>query len=153
VSGGTKAVSQTQKQQMVVMLGGLLLAFGFIVYKLPHNLTVGRALDVAGTLGHMKVIDFSLDLGKRYTFWSGIIGGLCLQLAYFGPDRPQVRRSLGGRSIREGRLGLLYNGLLKIPMQFVILMVGIMVFVFYQLERPPLYFHQGELERAYSSPQ
>ncbi len=148
VAGGTRAVSQTQRQQMVVMLGGMVVAFVVIVHKLPAELSFRHAVSLAGTLGKMNVVDFSPDLGNRYTFWSGLAGGGFLAMAYFGTDQSQVQRYLSGRSVTESRLGLLFNGLLKVPMQFLILFVGVMVFVFYQFNQPPLFFNESELARV-----
>jgi solute:Na+ symporter, SSS family len=143
VIGGTKAVSQTQKQQMAVMLGGMIVAGIMVVRMLPQEVSFGDAVEVAGKMGRMNVVDFSLDFTDRYNFWSGITGGFFLALSYFGTDQSQVARYLGGRSVAESRLGLLFNGLLKIPMQFLILFVGVMVFVFYQFHQPPLFFNQA----------
>jgi SSS family transporter len=151
VLGGTKAVSQTQKQQMVVMLAGMVLAAVVIVSQLPRTVSLGGAVDVAGALGRMNVVDFELDLENRYNFWSGITGGLFLALSYFGTDQSQVGRYLTGRSITESRLGLLFNGVLKIPMQFGILFVGVLVFAFYQFNTPPLFFNEPLHERARAS--
>ncbi len=148
VAGGTRAVSQTQKQQMVVMLGGMVVAFVVIVHKLPADLSFRHAVSLAGTLGKMNVVDFSPALGNRYTFWSGLAGGGFLAMAYFGTDQSQVQRYLSGKSVTESRLGLLFNGLLKVPMQFLILFVGVMVFVFYQFNQPPLFFNESELARV-----
>ncbi|SIT93860.1 sodium:solute symporter [Pontibacter indicus] len=156
VSGGTKAVSVTQKQQMAVMMGGMLIA-GFMVVKyLPENVSFGDAVAVAGKMGKMNVVDFSWDWETswydRYNFWSGITGGLFLSLSYFGTDQSQVARYLGGRSVAESRLGLLFNGLLKIPMQFIILFIGVMVFVFYQFNQPPLFFNEAAKNKVYATP-
>ena len=148
VSGGTRAVSQTQTYQMIIILSGMAMAFLFVLRALPHDVSFGDALHVAGTLGKMKVVDFSARLDTRYTFWSGMTGGLFVALAYFGTDQSQVQRYLSGSSLGESRLGLLFNGLIKIPMQFGILLVGIMVFVFYQFHAPPIFFHTAELARA-----
>ena len=152
VAGGTRAVSQTQKQQMVVMLGGMAVAFVVIVHRLPPELTFGRALAVAGTFGKMNAVDVSGGLGNRYTVWSGLLGGGFLALSYFGTDQSQVQRYLSARSIAASRLGLLFNGLVKIPMQLLILLVGVMVFVFYQVNAPPLFFNQAELGRVARTP-
>jgi SSS family solute:Na+ symporter len=152
VLGGTRAVSQTQKHQMVVMLGGMVVAFVVVVLRLPPELSLGRAVRVAGVLGKMNVVDFSARVDSRYTFWSGITGGFFLALSYFGTDQSQVQRYLSGRSITESRLGLLFNGLFKIPMQFLILFVGVMVFVFHQTERPPVFFNQPALAAVRQSP-
>jgi solute:Na+ symporter, SSS family len=143
VTGGTQAVAQTQKQQMVVMLGGMLVAAVVIIRRLPAHVSLGEAVDIAGAFGRMNVVSFDFNLQDRYNFWSGITGGLFLALSYFGTDQSQVGRYLTGRSITESRLGLLFNGVLKIPMQFLILFVGILVFVFYQFTPPPLLFNDS----------
>jgi Na+/proline symporter len=152
VSGGTRAVSQTQKHQMVVMLGGMVVAFVVVVMRLPPQISLGRAVGLAGTLGKMNVVDFSPRFDSRYTFWSGITGGFFLAMSYFGTDQSQVQRYLSGRSITESRLGLLFNGLFKVPMQFLILFVGVMVFVFHQFQPPPIFFNQAALDAARRSP-
>jgi len=152
VAGGTRAVSQTQKHQMVVMLGGMAVAFVVVVNRLPPGLSFGRAVGVAGLIGKMNIVDFSPGLGSRYTFWSGITGGFFLALSYFGTDQSQVQRYLSGRSITESRLGLLFNGLLKIPMQFLILFVGVMVFVFHQFNPSPVFFNAATLAAVRASP-
>ena len=141
VSGGTKAVSITQKQQMAVIFTGMFIAFFLIISYLPDGITFSKALDIAGASGKMKVLDFSFNLDNRYTFWSGIIGGSFLALSYFGTDQSQVQRYLSGKSVRESQLGMIFNGLLKVPMQFFILLVGVMVFVFYQFNASPLNFN------------
>lgn len=141
VSGGTKAVSITQKQQMAVIFGGLFIAFLIILNYLPLDVTFSNALEIAGASGKMEILDFSFNLENRYTFWSGIIGGSFLALSYFGTDQSQVQRYLSGRSVRESQMGLIMNGLLKIPMQFFILLIGVMVFVFYQFNSSPLNFN------------
>lgn len=141
VSGGTKAVNVTQKQQMAVIFLGMFVAFYLIVSYLPDGITFSKALKIAGASGKMEVLDFSFNLDNRYTFWSGIIGGSFLALSYFGTDQSQVQRYLSGKSVREMQLGLVFNGLLKVPMQFFILLVGVMVFVFYQFNAAPLNFN------------
>jgi len=141
VSGGTKAVSVTQKHQMAVIFAGMFIAFYLILSYLPEDITFTKALDIAGASGKMDVLDFSFDFDNRYTFWSGIIGGSFLALSYFGTDQSQVQRYLSGKSIKEMQLGLLFNGFLKVPMQFFILLVGVMVFVFYQFNPTPLNFN------------
>ena len=141
VSGGTKAVSVTQKQQMFVIMTGMFIAFFLILSYLPNGVNFSEALDIAGTTGKMQVLDFSFNLENRYTFWSGIIGGSFLALSYFGTDQSQVQRYLSGKSIKQSQLGLLFNGLLKVPMQFFILLVGVMVFVFYQFHQSPVHFN------------
>ncbi|GAL62591.1 sodium:solute symporter [Algibacter lectus] len=146
VSGGTRAVNVTQKHQMVIIFVGMLVAFFLIVSKLPQDITFSKALDIAGASGKMEVLDFSFNLNNRYTFWSGIIGGTFLMLSYFGTDQSQVQRYLSGKSVKEMQLGLIFNGLLKIPMQFFILFVGIMVFVFYQFNEAPVNFNPTATE-------
>ncbi|MEW7291791.1 sodium:solute symporter [Aquimarina sp. 2304DJ70-9] len=146
VSGGTKAVNITQKQQMAVIFTGMFIAFFLIISYLPEGITFSKALDIAGASGKMEVLDFSFNLDNRYTFWSGIIGGSFLALSYFGTDQSQVQRYLSGKSIKESQLGLLFNGLLKVPMQFFILLVGVMVFVFYQFNPSPLNFNPKAAE-------
>ncbi|WP_296635569.1 sodium:solute symporter [Polaribacter sp.] len=141
VSGGTKAVNVTQKQQMIIIFFGMLVAFFMIMSQLPENITFSKALDIAGASGKMEVLDFSFDLNNRYTVWTGILGGTFLMLSYFGTDQSQVQRYLSGKSVRESQLGLIFNGLLKVPMQFFILLVGVMVFVFYQFNAAPLNFN------------
>jgi len=151
VSGGTKAVNVTQKQQMAVMFIGMLIAFLLIVSYLPENISFTNALQIAGANGKMDVLDFSFDFNNRYTFWSGIIGGTFLALSYFGTDQSQVQRYLTGRSVREMQLGLIFNGILKVPMQFFILLVGVMVFVFYQFNLAPLNFNPSAESAVLSS--
>jgi solute:Na+ symporter, SSS family len=141
VTGGTKAVNVTQKQQMAVIFAGMFVAFYLIVSYLPADITFSKALKIAGASGKMEVLDFSFNFENRYTFWSGIIGGSFLALSYFGTDQSQVQRYLSGKSMKEMQLGLIFNGLLKVPMQFFILLVGVMVFVFYQFNASPLNFN------------
>lgn len=141
VSGGTKAVNVTQKHQMVVIFTGMIIAFVLIIDKLPTDITFSKALDIAGASGKMEVLDFSFDFNNRYTVWSGLIGGTFLMLSYFGTDQSQVQRYLSGKSLKEMQIGMMFNGLLKIPMQFFILLVGIMVFVFYQFNQAPVNFN------------
>ncbi len=152
VSGGAKAVSKTQSIQMVVMLGGLLFIFFLILYKLK-GVSLDQALQIAGWSGKMNAINFNFDLKDRYNFWSGIIGGAFVALAYFGTDQSQVQRYLGGQSITQSRLGLIANGLVKVPMQFFILLTGVMVFVFYQVNGSPLFFNQQVEAKVLSSNQ
>lgn len=141
VSGGTNAVSVTQKQQMFVIMTGMFIAFFFILGYLPADISFTKALKIAGASDKLNILDFSLDTQSRYTFWSGITGGMFLALAYFGTDQSQVQRYLSGKSVRESQLGLIFNGIFKIPMQFFILLVGVMVFVFYQYNPSPLNFN------------
>lgn len=151
MSGGTKAVSQTQQQQMAVMMGGMIMAIFVIFDLLPQEISFGQTVDLAGHLGKFNVVNFSFDPGDRYNFWSGITGGLFLALAYFGTDQSQVQRYLSARSITQSRLGLMMNALLKVPMQFIILFVGVLVFVFYQFHQPPLYFIAGNEQKIEQS--
>lgn len=148
VSGGTKAVSLTQKWQMAVIMGGMFVAFFIILSYLPENLGFTEAIDVAGIMGKMEVIDTSFDLSNRYTLWTGLLGGFFLAMSYFGTDQSQVQRYLGGKNTAESKLGLMFNGLFKVPMQFFILFVGIMVFVFYQFNAPPAFFNTPDLNQA-----
>lgn len=140
VSGGTKAVTVTQKQQMFVIFAGMVAALIIIINLIPEEVSFTDAIDIAGATGKMQVLDFSFDLENRYTVWTGLIGGTFLMLSYFGTDQSQVQRYLSGKSMKEMQMGLLFNGLFKIPMQFFILLVGVMVFVFYQFNPAPLNF-------------
>ncbi|MFC7357102.1 sodium:solute symporter [Jejudonia soesokkakensis] len=151
VSGGTKAVSVTQKQQMGIIFLGMLLAFLLILNYLPLDIGFSDALNIAGASGKMEVLDFSFDFDNRYTFWSGIIGGSFLALSYFGTDQSQVQRYLSGKSVKQSQMGLIFNGLLKVPMQFCILLVGIMVFVFYQFNSSPLHFNPAAVKDVMAS--
>lgn len=144
VYGGTKAVSYTQLLQMSIIFGGLLLAGVLVVQLLPEHIGFTEALHIAGKSGKTNAIDFTLDLDNQYTVWTGLIGGFFLQLSYFGTDQSQVGRYLTGSSVKESRLGLLMNGLLKVPMQFCILLIGILVFAYYQYHTPPLFFNEQE---------
>ncbi len=146
VSGGTKAVSITQKYQMLVILFGMVVAFVVIVGKLPDRVSFYDAVIMAGQAGKLDVIDFSFDVEKRYTFWSGILGGLFLSLSYFGTDQSQVQRYIAGKNTTESKMGLMFNAILKIPMQFFILFVGIMVFMFYQFNPAPIHFNRANME-------
>ena len=151
VSGGTKAVNVTQKHQMIVIFTGMIIAFVLIINKLPTDITFSKALDIAGASGKMEILDFSFNLNNRYTVWSGLIGGTFLMLSYFGTDQSQVQRYLSGKSLKEMQLGLVFNGLLKIPMQFFILLVGVMVFVFYQFNQAPANFNPTATEVVLNS--
>lgn len=141
VSGGTKAVNVTHKQQMFVIMTGMFATFFIILSYLPDGLDFSNAVHIAGANEKLNIIDFSFDPEKRYTIWSGIAGGFFLALAYFGTDQSQVQRYLSGKSIRESQMGLIMNGLLKVPMQFFILLIGVMVFVFFQFHSAPLHFN------------
>jgi SSS family solute:Na+ symporter len=151
VSGGTKAVSVTQKQQMFVIFAGMFAAFFITLNLIPEDVGFIKALDIAGASGKMNILDFSFDLENRYTIWTGLIGGSFLALAYFGTDQSQVQRYLSGKSVKEMRWGMMFNGLLKVPMQFFILLVGIMVFVFYQFNPAPLNFIDSSTEKVLAS--
>jgi Na+/proline symporter len=151
VSGGTKAVSITQKQQMGVIFAGMFLTFLIILNYLPLDISFANAIELAGANGKLDILDFSFDFDNRYTFWSGIIGGTFLALSYFGTDQSQVQRYLSGKSVRQSQMGLIMNGLLKVPMQFFILLVGVMVFVFYQFNESPLNFNPSTIENVRNS--
>ena len=146
VTGGSQAVNLTQKYQMAIIFGGMIIAFVILLVKLPTGL--GDAFTVAGGFKKLDAVSFSLDLHRRYTFWTGLLGGFFLSLSYFGTDQSQVQRYLSGSSLRESRLGLMFNAVLKIPMQFFILLLGVMVFVFYQFEQPPVFFNQAAWHEA-----
>ncbi len=141
VSGGSRAVTLTQKYQMAVIFGGMGAAFVILLLKMPASL--GDAFSVAGGFKKLNAVSFSLDPDRRYTLWTGLLGGFFLSLSYFGCDQSMVQRYLSGSSLRESRLGLMFNAVLKIPMQFFILLLGVMVFVFYQFEQPPVFFNQA----------
>ena len=141
VSGGTKAVNYTQKYQMGIILIGLIIVFVTVINLFPENISFKKAIEIASTNSKMEVLNFSFDFENRYTVWSGIIGGTFLMMSYFGTDQSQVQRYLSGKSLREMQLGMIFNGILKIPMQFFILFIGIMVFVFYQFSASPLNFN------------
>lgn len=153
VIGGTAAVNVTQKQQMFIIFSGMIIAFGYIVHQFPEQISFNDALSLAGKTGKLDLLDFSFDPNNRYTFWSGITGGLFLALSYFGTDQSQVQRYLSGKSVRESQMGMIMNGFLKVPMQFFILLVGVMVFVFYQFEPAPLHFNPKGVETVLNSPQ
>ncbi len=150
VTGGTRAVSWAQSLQMVIIICGMVLAGIMALRQLPAEVSLPQALHVAGALGRLNAIDASLDLNNRYTLWSGLIGGFFLALSYFGTDQSQVQRYLTGKSITQSRLGLLANGLFKVPMQFLILMLGVLVFVYYQFNAPPVFFNPAAVAKARS---
>lgn len=141
VAGGTKAVNVTQKQQMFIIMLGMFIVFYLVLKKMPESVSFTNALQIAGVNEKMNIVDFSFNPQSRYTFWSGITGGLFLALSYFGTDQSQVQRYLSGKSIRESQLGLIFNGFLKVPMQFFILLTGVMVYVFFQFYEVPLNFN------------
>ncbi len=146
VTGGSRAVSLTQKYQMAIIFGGMVAAFIILLTKLPTSL--GDAFTVAGGFKKLEAVSFSFDINRRYTFWTGLLGGLFLSMSYFGTDQSQVQRYISGSSLRESRLGLMFNAVLKIPMQFFILLLGVMIFVFYQFEQPPVFFNQPAWHQA-----
>jgi Na+/proline symporter len=150
-SGGTKAVNWTHFYQMLIIMVGMLAAFLMIIYYLPDDISLIDASYIAGKMGRLNAIDFTFDLNNRYTVWSGLLGGLFLQLSYFGTDQSQVQRYLTGESVTESRMGLLLNGMVKIPMQFFILFIGAMVFVFYQFAAPPIFFNSVETDKIRES--
>lgn len=151
VYGGTKAVSYTQMLQMTIIFAGLFFAGYMVVHLLPKEVGFLDALHIAGKMGKMNAIDTKFDWNNRYNLWSGIIGGFFLQLSYFGTDQSQVGRYLTGKSIAQSRIGLVMNGLIKIPMQFLILLIGILVFAFYQFHTPPVFFNKVEVESIRNS--
>src|SRR5882762_8048914 len=151
VYGGTKAVSYTQLLQMSIIFLGMFFAGVMVVHLLPERVGFVKAIKLAGKLGRMNVIDWKFDPNNRYNIWSGLIGGFFLQLSYFGTDQSQVGRYLTGSSVGQSRMGLIMNGLLKIPMQFLILLIGILVFDFYQFNRPPMFFNQYEVKQVKQS--
>jgi solute:Na+ symporter, SSS family len=153
VSGGTKAVNVTQKQQMFVILSGMLITFFVILDFLPEDVDFSNVLHIAGANGKMDILDFSYNPETRYTFWSGITGGFFLMLSYFGTDQSQVGRYLSGKSIKESQMGLIMNGILKVPMQFFILLTGVLVFVFFQFNDAPLHFNPINVEKVTHSNQ
>ncbi|HEX7554457.1 MAG TPA: hypothetical protein VF378_12960, partial [Geothrix sp.] len=152
VTGGTKAVAWAHSSQMVIIAGGMLLAGIMTAHRLPAHVSLGDALHVAGGLGRLNVIDTHFDVNSRYNLWSGLIGGFFLMLSYFGTDQSQVQRYLAGSSITQSRLGLLLNAMLKVPMQFLILLLGALVFVFYQFQAPPLFFNPGPVKQVLAGP-
>lgn len=152
VMGGTKAVSVTQKQQMIIILTGMFVAAIILLDQLPEGVGFTDAVSIAGKMGKLNVVDFSFDMSNRYTFWSGMLGGVFLFLSYFGTDQSQVQRYLSGKSLTESRLGLLFNGIVKVPMQFLVLFVGILVFVFFLFVKPPIHFNTANLEIVKENP-
>jgi SSS family transporter len=152
VTGGTKAVAWAHSSQMVIIAGGMLLAGIMTAHRLPAHVSLGDALHVAGGLGRLNVIDTHFDPNSRYNLWSGLIGGFFLMLSYFGTDQSQVQRYLAGSDLTQSRLGLLLNAMIKVPMQFLILLLGALVFVFYQFQAPPLFFNPGPVKQVMAGP-
>ncbi|MEO0734460.1 MAG: sodium:solute symporter, partial [Bacteroidota bacterium] len=151
VMGGTKAVSVTQKQQMIVILAGMVAAGFVVVMKLPEGIGFSDAVGIAGKMGKLEIVDLEFDINDRYNLWSALLGGTFLFLSYFGTDQSQVQRYLSGKSLSESRLGLLFNGIFKVPMQFMVLFVGVMVFVFFLFTPPPVHFNNANLEKVRTS--
>ena len=151
VSGGTKAVNYTQKYQMGIIFIGLLICLVVIINLLPENISFRNAIDIAGANSKLEILNFSFDLENRYTIWSGLIGGTFLMMSYFGTDQSQVQRYLSGKSLKEMQLGMIFNGILKIPMQFFILFIGVMVFVFYQFNSSPINFNPQSINTVNNS--
>lgn len=149
--GGTRAVNWTHFQQMMIITIGMVITFFLTVHLLPADISFLQAVQLSGKLGKLNAIDFSFDLSDRYTFWSGIIGGLFLQLSYFGTDQSQVQRYLTGKSITHSRMALLFNGIVKIPMQFSILFLGAILFIFYQFTTPPIFFNSAAVSQVKQS--
>ncbi|MDQ8194174.1 sodium:solute symporter [Coraliomargarita sp. SDUM461004] len=148
VTGGTRTVSLTQKYQMLIILIGMTIAFGYVVNGLPENVSFGDALYIAGMHERLEAISFSFDPSQRYTIWTGLIGGTFLALSYFGTDQSQVQRYLAGSSVTASRWGLIFNAVLKIPMQFSILLLGVLLFVFYQFQQPPIFYNVATIEQV-----
>ena len=146
--GGIKAVMWTDALQMTVMLAGVVAAFFAAAAGLPEDVSLGSALRLAGAAGKLNAVESSLDWNSRYTLWSGLIGGAFLALAYFGADQSQVQRYLTAKSVEHSRVSLLFNAVLKVPLQFFILLTGVVIFAFFIFERPPMLFHAGEKARV-----
>lgn len=145
--GGIKAVTWADVLQMTMIMGALVLALLIAISKLPDDISFFSALRIAGAAGRLNAVDLHFDLNNRYNLWSGLIGSSFLMLAYFGTDQSQVQRYLTGKSIGQSRLGLILNAMAKVPVQFFILFIGAMVFVFFVFEKPPLLFHPVEMKR------
>lgn len=152
VYGGSKAVSYSHLMQMGIIFCGMFMAGYMVVHLLPEDVAFSDALHVAGKMGKLNVLDFKWDLNNKYTIWSGLLGGFFLSLSYFGTDQSQVGRYLAAKSVDESRMGLLMNGLVKVPMQFLILLIGALVFVFYQYHDAPLFFNKTEVAKVHASP-
>jgi len=149
--GGTKTVSITHKHQMILIFSGLIITFFYIINSFPDNISFVESLKIAKSFNKLNIIDFSIDPNNRYTFWSGLTGGLFLALSYFGADQSQVQRYLSAKSLKESQMGLIMNGFLKVPMQFFILLIGVMVFIFYQFETAPINFNPQVIKNLKTS--
>jgi Na+/proline symporter len=151
VFGGVQAVTWTDVKQMVVIFVGMTVCLIVIISQFPSGISLGDAVSLAGATGRLQTVDFKFDLNETYTIWSGLIGGMFLALSYFGCDQSQVQRFLTARSVSEGRTSLLMSAFVKIPMQFLILFIGVMVFVFYQFVPPPMLFKSDDRARVENS--
>lgn len=149
-SGGVKAINHSHVFQFLVVMGGMVIAFVMAVHLLPADVSFADALSISAVTGRLDTVDWSFDFSSRYNLWSGLVGGMFVALAYFGTDQSQVQRYLTGKSITESRLGLLFNGMVKVPMQFFILLLGVAVFAFFQFIQPPLFFNPVEMEKVRS---
>jgi solute:Na+ symporter, SSS family len=145
VSGGSKAVAQTQKLQLTVMMGGLFVAMGILLWYISREMSVPKAMEFAGAAGKWNFINWNFDTKDKYNVWSGVLGGFFLSLAYFGTDQSQVGRYLGGKSSGQAKIGMIFNALFKIPMQLLILFVGVLVFIFFQTQPVPIHFNTTQL--------
>jgi len=151
VAGGSKAVSYTHLQQMTIIFIGMFIAAYMIVHLLPPEIGFTDAINMGGKLGKMNIIDLNFDLNNKYTIWSGLIGGFFLALSYFGTDQSQVSRYISAKDLKQSRMGLLMNGFIKVPMQFFILLIGVLLFVFYQFKPAPLFFNNNETQKLETS--
>ncbi|MBV6642731.1 MAG: sodium:solute symporter [Cyclobacteriaceae bacterium] len=152
VTGGTTAVSITQKYQMGIIMVGMFAAFFIAIKYITQNIPMGDAMDLASSLGKLNAVDFDLNFEKRYTIWSGLAGGLFLALSYFGTDQSQVQRYLAGKNVTASRMGLMFNAMFKVPMQFFILFTGVLVYIFYVFYQPPVHFKEVSMEMLRQSP-
>ncbi|XOV94418.1 MAG: sodium:solute symporter [Bacteroidota bacterium] len=152
VTGGTKAVSVTQKYQMMIIMVGMFAAFFIAIGYITRNVSMGDAMDIAGSLGKLNAVDLDFNFEKRYTIWSGLAGGLFLALSYFGTDQSQVSRYLTGKNVTASRMGLMFNAVFKVPMQFAILFTGVLVYIFYVFYLPPVHFKETSMEMLRNSP-
>ncbi len=148
VSGGSRAVSLTQKWQMGIIMTGMFIAFYYILKAIPADFSFTESVNMAGELGKMKVVNYEFDVKEKYNIWAGLTGGFFLFLSYFGTDQSQVQRYLGGKSLKASSLGLMFNGIFKIPMQFFIVFVGVMLFVAYQFNQPPIIFNDSDVSKT-----
>jgi SSS family solute:Na+ symporter len=150
--GGVQAVTWTDVKQMGLVVGGLICAVVALILGLPHDVSVGHALHIAGAVGRLKTVDFHFDSTQTYTFWSGLIGGLFLHLSYFGCDQSQVQRYLTAKSLRQARSSLLMSAFVKVPLQVLVLLVGVFLFLFYVFNAPPMLFNTEHAQAIAASP-